>query len=330
MRAIFPAIGKMFRLVRWRLGQYSARIGARIWQPLPQPMRQLLVHTGQALLNFREYGARQAAAISYYAIFAIFPLTLLLAVVAGRILGPAVAQKQIADALRLVLPAQAIAEIQRSLEQATLQGAPFALIALLGLLWSALGVFANLMAALDFIFRAPSERDVWQRQLMSFVMSLVFIFLLAVSFLTSAALQLVSAFLLNTLSTWLTIGITFLPAGLNMVIFVLLFRYIPRQNVHWDAIWPAALLGTAGWELTKWVFRGYLATVANYQLVYGVFFTAIVLFFSAYIVMAFTLFSAEICAQMNEWIREQREAQRERNPLAGRPRLLPQAGNSET
>ena len=164
------------------------------------------------------------------------------------------------------------------MEQAILQGAPFVLVALLGLLWSALGLFANLTAALDFIFQAPRERGVWQQQLTAFAMSVVFIFLMAVSFLTSAALQLVSAFLLNTTSTWLTIGITFLPAGLNMVIFVLLFRFIPRQTVYWDAIWPAALLGAAGWELTRWVFRWYLSTVANYQFVYGVFFTAIVLF----------------------------------------------------
>ena len=314
-------------LARWqrRLGQYSARECGRIWRQLPLSLRQMLAHSARALLNFREYGARQAAAITYYALFATFPLTLLLAIAAGRILGPAVAQKQVADALSLVLPAQALSEIQRSLEQAILQGAPFVLIALLGLLWSSLGLFANLTAALDFIFQAPRGRGVWQQQLTAFAMSVVFIFLMAVSFLTSAALQLVSAFLLNTTSTWLTIGITFLPAGLNMVIFVLLFRFIPRQTVYWDAIWPAALLGAAGWELTKWVFRWYLSTVANYQFVYGVFFTAIVLFLGAYLVMAITLFSAEICAQMNEWISEQRE-----QALARQPRLLlPQAGSSK-
>ena len=75
---------------------------------------------------------------------------------------------------------------------------PFVLVALLGLLWSALGLFVNLTAALDFIFRVPRERGVWQQQLTAFAMSLVFIFLMAVSFLTSAALQLLSAFLLNT------------------------------------------------------------------------------------------------------------------------------------
>ena len=306
------------RPARWRRHavQYITGQLLQIWQRLPASLRQVLTHSGRALFNFREYGARQAAAITYYALFATFPLILLLAIAAGRILGPAVAQKQIADALSLVLPAQALSEIQRSLEQAILQGAPFVLVALLGLLWSALGLFANLTAALDFIFREPKERGVWQQQLTAFAMSVVFIFLMAVSFLTSAALQLVSAFLLNTTSTWLTIGITFLPAGLNMVIFVMLFRYIPRQTVYWDAIWPAALLGAAGWEMTKWVFRWYLSTVSSYQFVYGVFFTAIVLFLGAYIVMAITLFSAEICAQMNEWIRTQR-------------RLLPSHGQGQ-
>ena len=322
MREIFRNLRAMVAGWSRRLTQYSARQCGRIWLVLPPSLRQMLIHSGRALLNFREYGARQAAAMTYYALFAIFPLTLLLAIAAGRILGPAVAQKQVADALSLVLPGQALSEIQRSLEQAILQGAPFALIALLGLLWSALGLFVNLTAALDFIFQAPRGRGVWQQQLTAFAMSVIFIFLMAVSFLTSAALQLVSAFLLNTTSTWLSIGITFLPAGLNMVIFVLLFRFIPRQTVFWDAIWPAALLGAAGWELTRWIFRWYLSTVASYQFVYGVFFTAIVLFFGAYLVMAITLFSAEICAQLNGWIRERRE-----QALARRERLLPGAGS---
>lgn len=321
MPKLIQAIWAAFARWQRRIVQYITGQLGKIWRRLPTSLRQILTHSGRALFNFREYGARQAAAITYYALFATFPLILLLAIGAGRILGPAVAQKQIADALSLVLPAQALSEIQRSLEQAILQGAPFVVVALLGLLWSSLGLFANLTAALDFIFRASSERGVWQQQLTAFAMSVVFIFLMGVSFLTSAALQLVSVFLLNTTSTWLTIGITFLPAGLNMVIFVLLFRFIPRQTVYWDAIWPAALLGATGWELTKWVFRWYLSTVANYQFVYGVFFTAIVLFLGAYVVMAITLFSAEICAQMNEWITGQRQ-----QPLAQPQRLLPEGG----
>ena len=47
-------------------------------------------------------------------------------------------------------------------------------------------------------------------------------------------------------STIITIGTLFLPLGLNVAIFALLFRYIPQMDVRFDAIWPAAVLGGIG------------------------------------------------------------------------------------
>ena len=62
-------------------------------------------HTGHSSITDSAGGTRQAATLAYYAIFSIFPLTLLFAVLIGRILGPVTAQTQIANALGLFLPA---------------------------------------------------------------------------------------------------------------------------------------------------------------------------------------------------------------------------------
>ena len=51
---------------RWRRDfvQYITGQLSQFWNRLPPSLRQILTHSGKALFNFREYGARQAAAIT--------------------------------------------------------------------------------------------------------------------------------------------------------------------------------------------------------------------------------------------------------------------------
>jgi membrane protein len=132
-------------------------------------------------------------------------------------------------------------------------------------------------------------------------MTVILVVLVTASFVTSAALRLISASLLGQPSAWLSVAIVFLPLGLNMVIYILLFRYVPARHVHWDAVWPAAIVGAAGWELIKIGFVWYTASIANFQFIYGGIATAIVLLLWAYLLAAVFLLSAEICAQINYW-----------------------------
>ena len=104
-------------------------------------------------------------------------------------------------------------------------------------------------------------------------------------------------------------GAIFLPLGLNMVIFALLFHYVPARRVYWDAVWPAALFGGVGWELAKQAFSWYLTNFANFDLVYSTIATVIVLLLWAFLLASIFLFSAELCAQLNDWFLFQHEAE---------------------
>ena len=57
----------------------------------------LLQHMWWAIDRFSKHGTRESAALSYYAIFSLFPLALLLIVGVGTVLGPAAAKNQIED-----------------------------------------------------------------------------------------------------------------------------------------------------------------------------------------------------------------------------------------
>lgn len=279
------------------------------WWTLQNPAtRALPAYLWNAVGNFRRYGARQAAALAFYAIFSIFPLTLLFAVILSSLLGPVVAQQQLAFVLEPFLPpggAQFLQLFQSNVSQALDQSSSFGLVALVSLTWSGLGLFSNITSSLDFIFHVPSSRSLWRERFVAIIMAVVLIVLLVTSFVTSAVLRLVSAALLERPSIWVTIGTLFLPLGLNMVIFALLFRYVPARRVDWDAVWPAAIFGAIGWELAKSGFGWYLTNVANFQFVYGSIATVIVLLFWAYLIASIFLLSAEFCAQLNEWLNEQ-------------------------
>lgn len=281
------------------------------WMRLAPALRALLIHIWRAIMNFKDYGMRQAAALSYYAVFSVFPLTLLLAVLISEILGPSVAVQQISDGVRLFLPSESgsINNLLGSLEQALEQSGSFGLIALAGLIWSALGLFSNLTASLDIIFQVPSSRSMWHQRFLAFAMTFILIILVMTSFVTSGILHLIDALFISNPSVWITIGTVFLPLGLNMVIFVLLFRYVPSRYVNWDAVWPAAIFGGVALELAKGLFAMYIANFPNYQIVYGTIASAIILLLWAYLTACIFLISAELCAQLNFWISEQDEPQ---------------------
>lgn len=236
----------------------------------------------------------------------------MLAVAISKLLGPAAAQSQVANALAIFLPGDTSFELQNNVTLALEQGGSFTLVAVAGLVWSALGLFTNITSSLDLIFAVPARRSLWRQRVTALTMTLILVVLVTASFVTSGVFRLVAAVFLERPNVWISIGAVFLPLGLNIVIFVLLFRYVPSLHVHWDAVWPAAIFGGLGWELAKAGFQWYLANIANFQFIYGSIATAIVLLLWAYLIAAIFLMSAELCAQLNEWfiMRQKKEIER--------------------
>jgi membrane protein len=283
--------------------QSGVQYAIKQWHNLPYATRTLPSYIWGAIMSFKNHGLKNAAALSYYAVFSVFPLTLLLSVGVSAVLGPAVAQEQIYQGLALFVPeeTQVLNLIQESLQQAMAQSTGFGIIALISLMWSALGLFSNLTSSLDRIFQVPASRSMFKERLLAFSMTLALILLVVASFITSGVLRLLDAFLLTSPNIWIRIGVFFLPFGLNIVIFVLLFRYVPSRHVSWDAVWPASILGSVMLEFAKSLFTTYISELANYQFVYGSIATVIVLMVWAYLTTSILLINAEICSHLNLW-----------------------------
>jgi membrane protein len=281
------------------------RLQAR-WLRLTPATRALPAYLWRAARNYLRAGSVQAAALAYYAIFSVFPLTLLLAVAIGNLVGSEVAQEQIVNGLKVFLPETTVADIQITINSAVGQSQSFGLVALVAIIWAATGLFSSITNALDTIFDVPTARSLWRVRLVALLMGLALVVLVIASFLTTGVLRLLLALSLE-LNIWISIGTVFLPLGLDVVIFALLFRFVPARRVHWEAVWPAALFGAVGWELAKSGFEWYLTNLATYSLIYGGIATGIVLLFWAYLIASLFLFSAELCARLNEWLIEQEQ-----------------------
>ena len=267
-------------------------------------------YLARAWVDYNRRDSRQAASLSYYAVFSIFPLILLAVILVSSLVGPALAQEQVLRMVGDFFPAETQKLISDNIALALEQQHSFGLVAAVGLIWSALSLFSNLTAALDDIFHPTYMRPMWYKRLLALSMAVVLAVLLLSSLLTSAIFRLIGILLLDQPSLILEIGTLFLPLGLNVTIFVLLFRYIPRLDVRWDAIWPAALLGGIGWELSKSLFVWYLNSFGNFSLIYGSLGTVIVLLVWAYLSSAILLLSAELCAALNDWLAAKETASR--------------------
>lgn len=262
----------------------------------------LLSHMWQAIVRFSKHGTREAAALSYYATFSLFPLLLLVIIVIGTALGPAAARNQIDSILRLFLPVNAANFLQENIALALEQRGSFGLVAGVSLLWSSLGLFSSLSSALSRTFRDENPRNTWHQRLVGLAMMIALSVLLIASLAATVMFVLLDFVFFYQRSSWISFGAFVIPLSLSVAIFAFLYRFIPRQRVRWDAIWVAAFFGGGLWELAKRLFTWYLDNLASYNLVYGSVATMIVLMFWIYLTGIIVLLGAEICVSIDDWM----------------------------
>jgi membrane protein len=208
------------------------------------------------------------AALSFYTLFSIAPILVIAMAVAGSIFGPHVAEAHVLDQMRGLLGeagAAAVKSLLSSAHQSGLKG--FAAAAgVVTLLIGATSVFGELQNTLDYIWKSPQTTGVaWWRILRSRILSIGLIlgvgFLLMVSLLISAALAALGAWLGSFMVQWSVI----LPAvdlvlslGLTTVLFAIIYKYVPREDIAWGDVWMGGLVTACLFSIGKLLIGLYL------------------------------------------------------------------------
>jgi membrane protein len=211
-----------------------------------------------------------AAAIAYFALFSLFPITILSISVASLTLGPLVDQQVILQKLEFVTPA--ISQLLgQNFNQIIHDRGSVSWVALIGLIWSASTVFYMLSQTLNEIWDGERRRPVWEGR----GLAILFVLMLVGPMLFLASI--LSSFISN-IGTWLpALGtpvlsvISFLVATLlDIALLFLLYMLLPHGTATRQGIIPGAIAAGILWELAK---RAFLLIVSTYvsisNLVYG-------------------------------------------------------------
>jgi membrane protein len=208
-----------------------------------------------------DYAPSMGAALSYYTLFSIAPLILIVVAVAGFAFGDDAARGEIFEQLAGLMGPQGAQAIEELLQRADQPGAG-ALAAISGtvaLVLGATAVFGELQNALDRIWRAPARKqdkgwlNLVRSRLLSFGMVLAIAFLLMVSLVMSA--------LLSALGEWWVLEAA-ASFALSTLMFALIYKIIPRVRIRWRDVWLGASVTAALFALGKVLIGLYLGRSA--------------------------------------------------------------------
>lgn len=298
----------MERIAQWFDKSYLAadrRLGGRL---------TILART--ALAFDQDDGAVMSRSIAYYALFSLFPLLLILMAFASSMMASQDAQEIVLDAVARFVPA-ATDLIEENIEQVVQARSTYGLLALIGLLWSASGVFTAIFRAVNRAWGNPKSELFWTEKLYGLSVVLVVGLLLVGATFYGAVASVVRTWQLPP--TWPALGwepladpqarrlwgwlSALIPALISVVVFTVLYRTIPRNGVTWRDVWLGGLVAGLIWEAARQLFTWYLASFARYNLIYGSVGAIIAFLLWSYLSAMIVLLGAEFTAQYTHWRR---------------------------
>ncbi|NPA93554.1 MAG: YihY/virulence factor BrkB family protein [Chloroflexi bacterium] len=258
----------------------------------------------------------RAAALTYYAVFSVFPLLLLLSSGLGWLLRDPIRQQQAIETFMEMMPRGSEAIVQLLREIAFSHRVPDGVVAL-SLLWSASGFLRGLLTAIVRIHDAKASRSgLLLRAWSMLLIGLLIPGLLGTLALLSVAVRLVEILplpgdtaVLKVLAHHLTLF------GIASLAFYLMLRVIPTRRSRRLHSALSALLTAGAWAAVNNGFAQYLTTSLNrLNLIYGSITAVIALMLYIYLVNLTILAGA----QLNAVLRDLRTCQPAPLPLVER------------
>jgi len=248
-------------------------------------------------------GNANAAAIAYYTLFSVFPLTLLLISLGSFVLNSQQAQEAALTAVGTYLPF-ATELVQRNIERVLELRGTASVIGVVGFIWAASGVFGSLSRAINLAWDLERPRPAWAERALAAGLVLLVALLFSLSLFSTAAFEVVERLArllpsdtpISGLSL-IDLASTGLPYIFTVLLFSFLYTVLPSTRVAWTEVLPGALLASVVWEVAKNGFTIYLGSFATYNLVYGSLGAVIALLLWSYISGLIILLGAEFTVQ---------------------------------
>ena len=243
-----------------------AKVAAKATRGTPAQWWQLVKGAASAWID--DYAPSMGAALSYYTVFSLAPLLLIVVSVAGLVFGEEAVRGELFAQLQGLMGADAAKAIQDLLASVNkpAKGVFATLIGIALLIFGATTVFGELQDALDRIWRAPAREKggLWsllRARLLSFGMILGLAFLLMVSLVLGAAIAALGKWWGPAFGGWetlLQIVNLVVGFGLTTVVFAMIYKMMPRVKVQWHDVWLGALVTSLLFTIGKFLIGLYI------------------------------------------------------------------------
>lgn len=166
-----------------------------------------------------------AAAIGYFTLFSLFPLTLISVAIGSLWLDHVMAESEIVARLEFVAPALGDL-LGANIEQIVIARGPITGFAFLIMLWSASNIFNVFTRTMDRIWMAEDARPAWRHRSLAILFALtISLLLLFASFVEGIISTVFSVLLPETWVLFRTMSSQWGAIGMNVLLFMLLYYF---------------------------------------------------------------------------------------------------------
>jgi membrane protein len=220
-------------------------------------------------------GPQLSAAITYYALFSLIPLTLAIMFILGTFY-----QESESLELRLSLAVNTLMPVSRetvseALESMASHRAVTGSLGIAGLIWVSTTVFGAMRKSVNTLWGISQPRRFFHEKLIDFAFTAGAGLLLVVPIALTAGAGVLWHFT-SALRTGSVDGgglssllLNILPPFFTLMAFMFIYRYLPNTRVTFREIWPATLLTALAFEGWKAVFLWYTRSFPVYDTMYG-------------------------------------------------------------
>lgn len=279
---------------------------------LPAPMLAVVAVCKNTIRLFISHSTGTlGASLSYYMIFSIAPIMIIIVSVGGLVLGPQAVSGSLKHQVESVLGANAANGFQDIVKGAYHPRKNWiaTTLSIILLLFGSIGVFDELRHSLNIIWDIPLAKKkrfitYLVNRSFSFGMLACMAFLLLVSLVIQTGLAIFSDYLSNVLSAVSKILLPplafILSLGLSTLLFAFIYKYMSDAKMKFSVVWPGALFTAILFDVGKFLIGLYISK-SNIANAYGAASSLVVLllwiFYSSQIVFFGAEFTRSLALQ---------------------------------
>jgi membrane protein len=229
---------------------------------------KLLVDTTLSFID--DEALSRGAAIAFYAITSLAPVLLIVIAIAGMVFGRDAAQDAISDQFSTLMGKQAADVLQSVIASASTKSSSIVatVVGIAMLMATASGVFGEMQAALNTIWKTRSRETTLSRLIRARVTSLGLVaalgFLLVVSLVVSAGLTAFANYLDRLpVGALILSGVNFTVSWLLFtLLFGAIYKVLPDRTLHWKDVIVGALMTSLLFNIGKALIGWYIGSSA--------------------------------------------------------------------